>query len=81
VSIEEIAQLRRDNPGRGPHSIIGPVAVRGAEPGDALELRLLRLDPIDYGFNFSNPSTCARVHCPTSIPTGRYGTLTWTGRA
>ena len=29
VSIGEIAEMRRDHPGRGPHSIIGPVAVRG----------------------------------------------------
>ena len=44
VPIDEIAQLRRDNPGRGPHSVIGPVVVRGAEPGDALEFRILRLE-------------------------------------
>jgi acetamidase/formamidase len=71
VSIEEIAQLRRDNPGRGPHSIIGPVAVRGAEPGDALELRLLRLDPIDYGFNFSNPSDLRTGALPDEYPDGQ----------
>src|SRR5919201_7153928 len=34
VSIAELAQWRRDNPDRGPHSIIGPIGVRDAEPGD-----------------------------------------------
>jgi acetamidase/formamidase len=27
-------------PGRGPHSIIGPIAVNKAEPGDVLEILL-----------------------------------------
>jgi acetamidase/formamidase len=71
VPIEEIAQLRRDNPGRGPHSIIGPVAVRGAEPGDALEVRFLRLDPIDYGFNFNNPADLGTGALPDQFPQGQ----------
>jgi acetamidase/formamidase len=71
VSIAEIAQLRRDNPGRGPHSIIGPVAVRGAEPGDVLELRFLRLDPIDFGFNFNNPVDLGTGALPQEFPEGQ----------
>jgi acetamidase/formamidase len=55
LTIRQIAQLRLDNPGRGPHSIIGPVAVKGAVPGDLLEVRFLKLDPIDFGVNFHNP--------------------------
>jgi acetamidase/formamidase len=71
VSIAEIAQLRRENPGCGPHSIVGPVAVRGAEPGDALEIRLLRLDPIDYGFNFNNPADLGTGALPQRFPDGQ----------
>jgi acetamidase/formamidase len=71
VTIDEIAQLRRDHPGRGPHSIIGPVAVRDAEPGDVLELRLLRLDPIDFGFNFNNPSDLRTGALPEAFPQGQ----------
>ncbi|MBX5490518.1 MAG: acetamidase/formamidase family protein [Chloroflexi bacterium] len=71
VSIEEIAQLRRDNPGRGPHSIIGPIAVRGAAPGDVLELRLLRLEPIEYGFNFNNPADLRTGALPDEFPEGQ----------
>jgi acetamidase/formamidase len=55
LTIQQIAQLRLDNPGRGPHSIIGPVGVRDARPGDVLEVRFRRLDPIDFGANFHNP--------------------------
>ena len=42
------------NPDRGPggHILTGPVYVEGAEPGDALEVKILSIDlPIDYGYN------------------------------
>lgn len=35
----------------GPYSNVGPVAVRGAEPGDVIEMRWLKLQPIDWGWN------------------------------
>jgi acetamidase/formamidase len=69
--IEEIAQLRRDHPGRGPMTLVGPVAVRGAEPGDVLELRLLRCDPIEFGFNFNNPSDLGTGALPDEFPEGQ----------
>jgi acetamidase/formamidase len=55
LTIQQIAQLRLDNPGRGPHSIIGPIGVRDAHPGDVLEVRFRRADPIGFGANFHNP--------------------------
>jgi acetamidase/formamidase len=55
LTIQEIAQMRLNNPGKGPHSIIGPVAVRGAAPGDMLEVRFRKLTPINFGANFHNP--------------------------
>lgn len=35
----------------GPFSLVGPVEVAGAEPGDVIECRMLRLKPIDWGWN------------------------------
>jgi acetamidase/formamidase len=35
----------------GPYSVIGPVEVRGAEPGDTIECSLLALRTIDWGWN------------------------------
>src|ERR1700682_5371890 len=55
LTIQQIAQLRLDNPGKGPHSIIGPVGVRGAALGDMLEVRFRKLTPINFGANFHNP--------------------------
>jgi acetamidase/formamidase len=54
VPIAALAEMRKKNPGRGVHSIIGPIAVRGAKPGDLLEVRFLDLRTIDYGANFHN---------------------------
>jgi acetamidase/formamidase len=59
VTIEDLGALRKANPGRGVHSIIGPIAVTGAEPGDLLEIRFLALRTIDFGANFHN---AAEIH-------------------
>jgi acetamidase/formamidase len=50
MSFAEREPLRRQFPA-GPYSNIGPVVVRGSEPGDVLECRMLRLRTIDWGWN------------------------------
>ncbi|SCU77066.1 conserved hypothetical protein [Cupriavidus necator] len=35
----------------GPQSMIGPVSIKGAVPGDVVECRMIRLRPIDWGWN------------------------------
>jgi acetamidase/formamidase len=57
------------NPGRGPggHILTGPVFVDGAEPGDALEVKILSIDlPIDYGYN--GCSGFVRENCDRTQP-------------
>src|SRR5262249_23208871 len=53
--MDEIARLRKANGGGGPHSITGPIYVNGAEPGDTLEIRILKIVPKEYGQNFNLP--------------------------
>ncbi|MGZ6143510.1 MAG: acetamidase/formamidase family protein, partial [Myxococcales bacterium] len=55
VSMEKIVELRKANPGGGPHSLTGPIAVNGAEPGDVLEIRILKIVPKKVGTNFNLP--------------------------
>ena len=55
VPVDRLAELRVANPGKGPHSIIGPIAVNGAEPGDVLEIRYVKLEPYTWGAVFNNP--------------------------
>lgn len=55
VSMEKIVELRKANPGGGPHSLTGPVYVKGAMPGDVLEIRILKIVPKKHAFNFNLP--------------------------
>lgn len=50
-SLREIVDTVKDR-GPGGHILTGPVFVTGAEPGDALEVKVLSIDlPIAYGYN------------------------------
>jgi len=54
-AMDDLARLRKENDGGGPHSITGPIYVNGAEPGDTLEIRILKIVPKEYGQNFNLP--------------------------
>ena len=71
VPIDTLARLRMDNPGRGPQSIIGPIAVNNAEPGDVLEVRHKRIRPYEWGATFNNPSTVGTGLLPQDYPQGQ----------
>jgi acetamidase/formamidase len=57
-----VATITGDARGPGSHILTGPVYVEGAEPGDALEVKVLSIDfAIDYGYNGCSgfiPSNC-----------------------
>src|SRR2546430_12943886 len=55
LDMDGIVKLRKENDGGGPHSITGPIYVSGAEPGDTLEVRILRIVPKRDAFNFNLP--------------------------
>src|SRR3989454_7907073 len=55
TTMEEIVALRKANPGRGPHSLTGPIYVNGAEPGDVMEIRILKIVPKSFGITFNLP--------------------------
>ncbi len=40
----------------GGHTMTGPVSVKGAEPGDVLEVRIKKLVPIHCGVNYNYPA-------------------------
>src|SRR5262245_64522884 len=51
ASLRTIVEQVKDR-GPGGHILTGPVYVEGAEPGDALEVKVLSIDlAIDYGYN------------------------------
>ena len=55
ITMEQVVELRKANPGGGPHSVTGPIFVNGAEPGDVLEIRILRIEPKPFAVNFNLP--------------------------
>ena len=60
-----ISEVTGDRRGPGGHILTGPVYVEGAEPGDALEVKILSIDlAIDYGYNGCSgflPENCDRA--------------------
>jgi acetamidase/formamidase len=55
ATMDLVVELRKANPGGGPHSVTGPIFVNGAEPGDVLEVRILRIEPKPFAVNFNLP--------------------------
>src|SRR6516162_1995334 len=59
-----VAEVTGDKRGPGGHILTGPVYVEGAQPGDALEVKILSIDfNIDYGYNGCSgfvPENCER---------------------
>src|SRR5580765_2634368 len=55
TTMDEIIALRKANPGGGPHSMTGPIYVNGAEPGDVMEIKILKIVPKAFATNFNLP--------------------------
>ena len=71
VPIEKLAAIRVANPGHGPHSIIGPIWVNDAEPGDVLEIRYQRFEPDGWAAVFNNPGALGTGLLPGDFPKGQ----------
>jgi acetamidase/formamidase len=69
ATIEQIKKLRTDFPGRGPHTLTGPVYIDGAEPGDVLKIRINRIVPRAYATNFNVPGMFGEF--PDKFPDGQ----------
>jgi len=69
ATIEQIKKLRTDFPGRGPHTLTGPVYIEGAEPGDVLKVRINKIVPRAYGTNFNVPGMFGEF--PSKFPDGQ----------
>jgi acetamidase/formamidase len=61
MTFKEREPVRKKYP-NGAFSLIGPVAVEGAEPGDVVECRMLSMRPIDWGWNSAPPGVGALPH-------------------
>jgi acetamidase/formamidase len=70
-----VSDVTGDKRGPGGHILTGPIYVEGAEPGDALEVKILSIDlPLDYGYNGCSgflPENCDRSLPAKIIPLDR----------
>src|SRR5947209_9728838 len=70
-----VSEVTGDRRGPGGHILTGPVYVEGAQPGDALEVKILSIDfNIDYGYNGCAgflPENCDRTVGIRIIPLDR----------
>jgi acetamidase/formamidase len=69
TTIDQIKKLRTDYPGRGPHTVTGPIYVDGAEPGDVLKVTINRIVPRAYAANFNVPGMFGQF--PKDYPDGQ----------
>jgi acetamidase/formamidase len=69
ATIEQIKKLRTDFPGRGPHTLTGPVYIETAEPGDVLKISINRIVPRAYATNFNVPGMFGQF--PDKFPDGQ----------
>jgi acetamidase/formamidase len=67
---EKVMQVRARYPGRGPHSITGPIAVRGARCGDVLRVDILELQVGATAMNVMTPAGQSRGVLASDFPTG-----------
>jgi acetamidase/formamidase len=70
MPITALAEMRKGLAGKGVHSIIGPIAVNGAKPGDLIEIRFLHLRTIDFGANFHNAAELRTGSLPDEFEHG-----------
>src|SRR5207244_10136122 len=64
-----LKKLRTDFPGRGPHTMTGPVYIEGAEPGDVLRVHINKIVPRAYGSYFNVPGMFGEF--PSKFPDGQ----------
>jgi acetamidase/formamidase len=56
ATIEQIVKIQNAIPGRGPHTLTGPIYVNDAEPGDVLRIHFNKIVPRPYASNNSAPN-------------------------
>src|SRR5689334_18669241 len=69
ITIEQVKKTRTDYPGRGPHTLTGPIYVEEAEPGDVLKVRINKIVPRAYATNFNVPGLFGEF--PQAFPDGQ----------
>jgi hypothetical protein len=77
ATLDMLAKIRQEVPGRGAHTLTGPIYVEGAEPGDVLKVKINKIVPRSYGVNMNYPGLAGQF--PKEFPEGESATSISTG--
>jgi len=72
MTMDDLAAIGSGDPRRIGHSLTGPISVNGAEPGDVLEIRILKLVPRPYAVNYVRPGSQNAGALPEDFPQGQF---------
>ena len=77
MTLGEMLAVRQEYIDRnmGGHTLTGPIFIKGADPGDALEVRIQKLVPAECGVNYHFPKRYRRGGLPDDFPEGQIKTL------
>jgi len=77
MTLDEVMAARQGYVDRqlGPHTLTGPIFVKGAEPGDVLEVRIQELILADSGVNYHFPGKLGIGGLPEDFPDGQIKTF------
>jgi acetamidase/formamidase len=77
MTLEQLLATRQSYVDRkvGPHTLTGPIFVKGAEPGDVLEIRIQKLVSANCGVNTLYPGKMNLGGLPEDFPNGQIKTL------
>ena len=77
MTLEELLATRQSYVDRkvGPHTLTGPIFVKGAEPGDVLEIKIQKLVPASCGVNYHMPGKMNLGGLPEDFSAGQFKTL------
>lgn len=67
TTAKQIIQMGNAVPGRGPHTLTGPIYVNGAEPGDVIRIHINKIRPRAYASNNNVPG---KGLFPNDFPNG-----------
>src|SRR5262249_39561711 len=77
ATLDMLLKIRQEVPGRGAHTLTGPIFVEGAEPGDVLKVKINKIVPRSYGVNMNYTGIPGQFAYGFSVGKLRYVYLGW----
>jgi acetamidase/formamidase len=71
TTMDDIVRMRSElDPGVGPHTLTGPIRIRGATEGQVLKIDVVKLEVKSHGYNICHPGTAGLGLLPEDFVDG-----------